>query len=182
MHPSVSLTLPFSPGSSGASPPETPGCRSSCLGEQHQGISSPTRDSEAQEIPEPSGVARAWVWKRETEGTVHDPCARASWTELPFLALSGAQQTQRITVQARQGLWCHTDPQDDREGWAGLWEVSRLPVVRESGCPMDLTGAKPYPRHIGVSNSLLLPQVSAERHRGQGPSRVPADTAGGCFI
>lgn len=31
---------------------------------------------------------------------------------------------------------------------------------------MDLTRAKPYPRHIGLSNSLLLPQVSAERDTG----------------
>lgn len=55
-------TFSLSPASSsgaGACLTETPGCSSSCLGEQHHYISSPTMDAGTEGIPEPSGVVRA---------------------------------------------------------------------------------------------------------------------------
>ncbi|XP_071656588.1 uncharacterized protein [Patagioenas fasciata] len=42
---------------------------------------------------------------------------------MTFGAPSGALRTQRVTVQARLGLWGLTDPKDHPEGWAGFWEM-----------------------------------------------------------
>ncbi|XP_071667629.1 uncharacterized protein [Patagioenas fasciata] len=42
---------------------------------------------------------------------------------MTFVAPSGALRTQRVTVQARLGLWGLTDPKDHPEGWAGFWEM-----------------------------------------------------------
>lgn len=64
---------------------------------------------------------------------IHDPGQAGQSHPVPFLAVSGDLQIQRVvTVQARQGLWCHTDPQDHCEGLEGLWEGSRHPGVRGS--------------------------------------------------